>query len=139
MKNHLYLLVALMLYGICYSQEQLSFEYDNAGNQIVREIICVNCREQISQEEEFVESSEHNNISYYPNPVAEVLNIKWPEDIHITTIEVYSIQGQIVGSLQNLSGLTDVALPFSNYAQGIYHVILIYDNGEQKVLKAIKK
>lgn len=47
--------------------------------------------------------------------------------------------GQLVSSKQKLQDSDNTTVEFQNLAQGIYNVILVYNNGEKKVLKVIKK
>lgn len=133
--------------GCAFSQNTLSFNYDSAGNQTVREIICINCSvggkiaSESSQEENLEQSKEHTQISFYPNPVQEELYIKWVNEDNqfATSIEVYSLQGQMMYTQQNLSETDNTTIQFQSYAQGMYSVFLIYNNNEKKVLKVIKK
>lgn len=146
MMKYLFSIILLITWS-SYSQNTLSFSYDSAGNQTVREIICINCNvggkiaTESSQEENLEQSKEHTQISFYPNPVQEELYIKWinEDGQFVTSIDVYSLQGQMVYTQQNLSETDNTTVAFQNYAQGVYSVLLIYNNNEKKALKVIKK
>jgi len=143
MKHIYYVLLLFITYG-SYAQQTFSFTYDEAGNQKIRQLICINCRtsdKNETQDLSLTESSDFPQISFYPNPVQEELYLKWQIDknLYVNSIEVYTMQGQIVYSKQNLSQSDTANIVFSNFAQGIYNVLLIYNNGDKKDLKIVKK
>lgn len=76
------------------------------------------------------------SFNYYPNPVKDILNIDTNSDIKY--IEVYNLQSQKIMSLEAekvVNGKVNVrALP-----QGVYVFRVIFDNGEVKSLKVVKK
>ncbi|MFV0305668.1 MAG: endonuclease [Moheibacter sp.] len=74
------------------------------------------------------------NISLYPNPVKNSLNIQ--SDEKIEKIEVYSISGKKVQS--GKPNTTDVEINVSNYAVGTYMIKLTI-NGKVTSQKFIKK
>jgi len=130
-----------------YSQSSLSFTYDGAGNQVVREIICVNCRnsQNFKKNEEksidFTTADLESKISFYPNPVQEELVINWTATNlrQVEGIEIYTIQGKTMFSQTNLSGKSGASVYFTDYAQGMYLVSLIYNDGTSENFKIIKK
>lgn len=145
----LFLAVSALLFQIyCHGQEKISFQYDSSGNQIVRELICITCEDpagRIKNSDEITESdfttSIYDQVKYYPNPVLETLYIQWQnkENNAVTSIEVYSMTGQLVTSKQNLVKEVTSAIEFQNLSQGLYNVVLVYTTGEKKVLKVVKK
>lgn len=144
--KQLYTIVFLFIICGVKAQTTLSFDYDESGNQKLREIICVNCRtangtDQEVTNQEFTESADFPQISFYPNPVQEELFIKWElnENLYISSLEVYNIQGQFIYSKDDLSQANTTSISFGNLAQGMYVVSLVYNNGEKKDLKVIKK
>jgi len=141
-----FLLVAT--YGYTQSQgEKIQFTYDNSGNQIVRQLICISCKDPGGRpanpfsDEDLIESTEHQKISYYPNPVLEQLYIKWYNDENkfVKSVSVYSMSGQLVSSKQNLGEKDNTTVDFLNLPTGTYSVVLFYSNDEKKDLKVIKK
>lgn len=141
-------LALLLMEGACYAQGSLSFEYDEAGNQILREMTCVNCNTPSAgrhampgfadgQPDEIIDGQ----ISYYPNPVLEQLHIEWTNDAKssLKSINVYSISGQLVLSQMDVQDKDRTDLGFGDRAQGIYNIVLLYTNGEQKTIKVVKK
>lgn len=147
MKNFI-LLFSLMLINSAYSQNVISFNYDTAGNQTQRELICINCNptgrkniENITSDTDLIKSLEYNEISYYPNPVLETLYLKWlnNDGVVVESIEVYSLTGAIILSLSNLEKSNNTTIDFHSVSEGFYNVRVIYSNGKSKDLKIIKK
>jgi hypothetical protein len=146
MKN-LLTLVVLGISCCCYSQtsNSLNFDYDNAGNQTVRELeICIGCRSKApsqSTDQNYVQSEEFDEISYYPNPVLEQLSLKWvnSSDRYVKNVNIYSVSGQLMSELNDLNEKETTTAEFSQFAEGLYVVTLNYNNGEQKTLKVVKK
>jgi hypothetical protein len=79
-----------------------------------------------------VNQFEASDISYYPNPVVDVLNIK--SDSKISNIEVYNLLGQKVDSKILDSNRIDL----SNLASGTYLVKFTSDTLQQSI-KVIKQ
>ena len=142
----------LLLAFSSYSQNKLLFEYDTAGNQIKRSI-CINClnRNAITPDKpkeipmleakDLIKSEPEDTFSYYPNPVKEELYIKWEllNDNKVTEIQLYSLSGQMLKSIPKLENQNSESITFQEYPSGIYSVLIIYSNGEQKTLKIIKQ
>ena len=127
-----------------YSQSNvLAFNYDTAGNQVKRQLICVNCREagdEGADSRKFENTPEFEDISFYPNPVEEVLSVKWiTEYSFVDKIEIYSLSGQYLRQIGNLKDQNEITIDFSSFSQGIYNVILFYNDNSTKNLKIIKK
>lgn len=141
----MYKITTLFLLLQCYllqAQDKITFAYDNAGNQVLREI-CVNCNARTSaktiKELKKEDLQEIDQISYYPNPVSEELYINWEliTDKKVQSIKLVSISGKILGTY---SPKTDtMVIGFQNLPQGLYLIHLIYNTSEEKVLKIIKK
>lgn len=134
--------------GATYAQNTLSFEYDEAGNQKIRELTCVNCNTPSAGRHAMVNDNEENpdkvlsgKISYYPNPVLEQLHIDWTNDenSYLKKIEVYSMSGQLIVSQENPKDKNNTILEFSNMAQGIYNITFEYSDGQSKTIKVVKK
>ncbi|MEZ5015637.1 MAG: choice-of-anchor V domain-containing protein [Flavipsychrobacter sp.] len=72
------------------------------------------------------------SVSTYPNPVVNELNIKFGNIITSTYhIQVINMQGQIIAQQTNtVSSSSVVKLNTTNWASGIYHVVL--NNGAAK-------
>lgn len=150
MKNYL-LVLFLGLSLIAKAQDnKITFDYDNAGNQTVREL-CLSCtkanyktkapKEIIAlKEEDLQKFSPEDIISYYPNPVKEELYLKWElvADKAVVTIYLYALNGQVLKTYENLDKSNNLNIPFFNYPSGTYLVMLVYNDGEQKTIKIVK-
>ena len=133
-----------------YSQNKILFEYDTAGNQVKR-VLCINCRTLIATEEtlkeianlkpeDLLKSFPEDVISYYPNPVKEELYLKWEltDNNKVSLIQIYSLTGQLVGTYNKLENINNQVMSFQRYPSGIYDLLILYTNGEQKSIKIIK-
>jgi hypothetical protein len=124
------------------------FEYDTAGNQIKREL-CINCpiaAGKVAQKSEapletLQQFNPEDTFSYYPNPVQEQLYLKWQKasDTKLLSIQIFSLNGQIMKTINQLESKNEATLAFQNYPQGVYSVLLTYSDGEEKSIKIIKQ
>jgi hypothetical protein len=80
-------------------------------------------------------------ISYYPNPVKEELYLKWDiiNNNKVSEIQVYTITGQLVRSYAKLDNQNNFVMAFQSYPEGIYTLLLLYTDGDQKSIKIIKQ
>ncbi|MCA1920001.1 MAG: T9SS type A sorting domain-containing protein [Flavobacterium piscis] len=130
---------------------KIIFEYDLSGNQKKRSL-CLNCPSATGKnaapkeieelaEEDLIKFSEEDLISYYPNPVKEELYVKWQftNNNYVKSVQVFSITGQLLKDYATTLKSNSQNIPFQNYPDGIYAVIIQYSNGEQKSIKIIKK
>jgi hypothetical protein len=143
--------IPLITCFICSSQTKITFNYDAAGNQILRELCLSGCTAKPSKEipkeieaitdEDLQKFSPEDIISYYPNPVKEELYLKWElkDDNRVLSIVVYSLNGQILNTFSATEKLNTQNISFQNYPTGMYIVALIYTNGDQKTIKIIKQ
>ena len=139
----------------CKGQNKIEFSYDAAGNQIRREI-CVGCRMASGKEvknkntvdesdmmlvdQDQLVTSNSDKISYYPNPVREELYLSWEANSNksVTSIQLFSLNGQLLQTFIKLNG-SKQTIPFLNYPTGMYLVVFLYSDGEQKSIKILKK
>lgn len=77
---------------------------------------------------------DNNLFNIYPNPVHNILNIMTPLSNY--TIELYTIQGQLIKKHLNISKST--TLDYSQYADGIYFMKLSSEK-KSKTYKIIKE
>ncbi|WP_165395999.1 T9SS type A sorting domain-containing protein, partial [Flavobacterium sp. J27] len=100
-------------------ENRISFSYDNAGNQVRRELSFFIPRPIGEEEPSSKNSSEikedellkffpEDIISYYPNPVEEELFLKWEliDNNQVKKIEVYSFSGQLMKVISTLEKQT---------------------------------
>lgn len=148
MKKYLFLLfLAFSIVGR--AQDKIKFSYDTAGNQVSR-ILCINCPPETGKhvkeieaivEEDLEKVPGGDMISYYPNPVKEELYLKWDltNDNYVTTIQVISITGQILGTYQATKNNNTQNILFQSYPSGVYIVVINYKSGTPKTFKIIKQ
>jgi hypothetical protein len=131
---------------------RLHFEYDTAGNQTSRFLNFNSSSTRTAQnetpkeiselkEEDLLKFSPNDVISYYPNPVREELYLKWDltNENKVSSIEVFSINGQRVNVFTDLENENAKNIPFQEYPEGTYLVLLNYTSGEQKSITILKK
>lgn len=75
-------------------------------------------------------------ISYYPNPVKDILNLV--SDKNVTNVSVYSIEGKLVKNIANLDE-SKVQLDLSTLTTGTYVVKATTRDNKTKTFKVIKK
>ncbi len=141
---------ALTITSSAQTGQRIKFEYDAAGNQ-TRRFICLNCLARIAdsapkeivalKEEDLLKFSPNDVISYYPNPVREELYLKWEliNENKVSSIDVFSINGQRINSYANLEKENAKNIPFQEYPQNTYLVVLNYTSGEQKSITILKQ
>jgi len=148
-------LTTLLLFGFCAfsnAQQKLTFDYDSAGNQIVRNLCISGCSTtgksasevkdvEALTEDDLLKFSKQDVISYYPNPVKEQLYIKWEliNDNKVSSIVVYGISGQVLQNLSRTENIDNQIISFGEYSRGVYLVVLNYKDGDQKTIKIIKQ
>ena len=73
--------------------------------------------------------------------IFEELYLKWElvNENKVASIEVYSMGGQLVKSIQKLEDNNSSVISFNEYTSGTYSILLLYSNGEQKSITIIKK
>ncbi|KIA99668.1 hypothetical protein OA88_19105 [Flavobacterium sp. JRM] len=132
-------------------QTKITFNYDAAGNQILRELCLSGCTakpiKDIPKEieaitnEDLQKFSPEDVISYYPNPVREELYLKWElkDDNRVSSIVVYGLNGQILKTYHKTEKMNTQNISFQSYPAGVYVVALIYTSGDQKTIKIIKQ
>lgn len=145
----------LLFFCICFiskAQQKITFNYDSAGNQILRELCLTGCNPlakpgkdvkeiEAIVDEDLLKFSEKDVISYYPNPVKEELYIKWElmDGNYVNSIQVFTITGQLLRAYQPTVRSDNQNVAFQDYPRGIYAVMLYYSNGDQKSIKIIKQ
>lgn len=131
------------------AQQKITFEYDGAGNQVLRELCLSGCNPLAKQtkeietivEEDLQKFFPTDAISYYPNPVREELYLKWElfENNAVSLVSVYGLNGQVLKTYAISESTNALNISFSEYSRGVYIVALNYKNGDQKTIKIIKQ
>ncbi|WP_233430755.1 T9SS type A sorting domain-containing protein [Flavobacterium tructae] len=144
--------ITLLMLGISFlsqAQTKIQFNYDAAGNQILRELCLSGCSQSAKQvkeidalvEEDLLKFSPEDVISYYPNPVKEELYLQWQltNNNYVTSVVIYSISGQVLQNYSTNERTNSLNIPFQNYPGGVYLVLLSYKDGGEKSIKIIKQ
>jgi hypothetical protein len=76
------------------------------------------------------------SISYYPNPVKDILNLV--SEKNVTNVSVYNIEGKLVRNFASLDE-SKVQLDLSTLITGTYVVKATTKDGKAKTFKVIKK
>ncbi len=150
MKKQL-LILTFFIFSVSFGQNKIRFDYDDAGNQ-TRRYICPNCNNRKAKDADYknaetiadsdlIQDDLYNQISYYPNPVREELYVKWQNtpSLQVETIELYALTGQFIKSFKDVKNTTLATIGFQSYPEGLYNLILVYNNGDRKTLKIVKK
>lgn len=148
-----FLLIILLIFcSPANAQQKLTFNYDQAGNQVLRELCLSGCSVsakrvddikeiQALTDDDLLKFSPEDVISYYPNPVKEELYLQWQlaQDNYVTLIRVYSLTGQVLRTYQGNATMNNLNIPFQSYPTGVYLVLLSYKDGGEKSIKIIKQ
>jgi len=149
------LLITLLLFGLSgiTQAQKIRFEYDVAGNQVLR-TYCISCASRSSEslqpaakdaaditDADLQKFFPEDVISYYPNPVRDEMFLKWEliNDNKVNTIEVYSLNGQLLKLYKDTANSNSRSISFQDYPVGVYFIHLNYADGDQKSIKIIKE
>ena len=136
---------------VIFSQKEIYFKYDVAGNQVFRgESIIGKQDENTSQLinsnlyiDQTVEEKFWAEISIYPVPVKDILTVKWTNEINdlINTVSMYQY-GIVNWSFQqkNISNLNrQIQINMSNYYMGVYVLSINLKDGRVYTRKILKQ
>lgn len=152
MKRILLTSIFSFLFLFVSAQDKLAFKYDTAGNQTSRQRICVNCTPTLKAvipssdsipliaEEPDKVLNEFKLITY-PNPVTDELYVEWiknPDKV-ISRIQLSSFDNRILFKMAIKENQAEQVIDFSNYAVGMYILVVYYTNETKQSFKIIKK
>lgn len=137
---------------------RIQFTYDNAGNQTLRDRVCINCGsakqavdslavEDVVLEEDLLENAASlgngdstSRIVAYPNPVTNLLSVEWEADQkQVAQIVLFSGIGQQLYQKTIKSGYGNLDLNFAIYPTGRYIVSVFYTDNTKQTFHVIKK
>lgn len=126
-----------------------AYEYDNAGNRIVRKVIELPMPNNMYNDTEsnnvchvdniyYIDNVQDYTIKIYPNPTSSLIyvDIEGDNADKNATLSVYNISGSLLHTKQITGNSTIVDL--SNYPVGAYLVIMQLKN-EKTTWKVLKK
>lgn len=139
--------------------QELSFEYDAAGNQTTRRWICVNCpvirsvaqpteiaattpaKEAVTKKTDTTNALPKRKLIAYPNPLTEILNVKWSADdkSYVKSIDVFSMTGVRTYHQNCGQGQSETSISFFNLAPGGYVMRVVYSDDKQEAVRLIKQ
>ncbi len=149
MKVKLLLLFSCISIALSYSQDKLTFTYDAAGNQILRDKVCIDCppplAPQFSRAGVDADLSE-NGLStkpfvVYPNPTTHLLFVEWlnTDGSVVEELNLFTLDGKHLLNLKPKSDMRQVNIDFSKYPSGVYLLITNFNSGKRESFKIIKK
>ena len=133
-----------------YSQQELCFHYDKAGNQRLI-TICGSGEEQLSDEELFKDTldekrreernAEKITLDVAPNPVVDELTVYWQhkEQKPMTELFITSADGKILYKKEALQGASQHKVNISKYPIGFYLLVMEFTDGSRKIFKVVKR
>ena len=126
--------------------QTLFFSYDAAGNQILRNVVCINCggatnreHNNLALEEKMTVSAESFTAS--PNPVTHKLRVQWvfDEANPLQMLQLHSANGSLLQKLPIKTNVGQTELDFTLYLPGVYLLMGIGLNGKITTIKIIKQ
>jgi hypothetical protein len=82
-----------------------------------------------------------HKLMAYPNPLTEILNVKWWNDdqVYVKNIEVFTLSGVRLFSKTYSDKERETSISFLDFAAGSYLLKASYSNNKQEVVKLIKQ
>ena len=150
MKTKVLLIISFFISILSYSQTEIYFKYDEAGNQRYRGTN-INARQvQDKQQEQVVVTTAKTEeekfwaeLNLYPVPVKDVLNIQWTDTVNelIDTVSLY--QHSVTGwNFQQKNSVTlnrQVQINMTGYYLGVYVLSFTLKDGRVYTKNIIKE
>lgn len=148
--NTLIPLFCLFFFSI-QAQDKLVFSYDNAGNQILRDRICLNCSAaKADVAKDAIPSTDSDEIAQdwldekfiaSPNPVTDILSVEWinKKETEILQLSLYGSGNRLLYTLKPVTGINQAEFNFSRYPSGFYILLVSYSDGKTETYKILKK
>lgn len=141
-----YLILLSLLPLAVFSQSTLYFSYDAAGNQVLRDVVCINCGGTIMRTHNTLPSDEKitvavESLTASPNPVTHKLTIKWVYNKAnpLQELQLRSANGSLLQKLPAKTEVGQTELDFSTYLPGMYLLMGIGSNGKITTIKIVKQ
>lgn len=144
----LILLIGINVYGFAQSTLPRTYDYDNAGNRILRTTVPL--RQAIAadsdtifadvsntkQEPYYEEIVGENNVKVYPNPTKGMVTLQFDKPVKTGLYRLSDLSGKLLsdGTITN----PIVTLDLSRYENGVYLLTLTLD-GQTDTWKIIKQ
>lgn len=133
------------------AQSTITFSYDSAGNQILRDrIVLRSSTKSIKDSVQDIMATELNDdemnssellLTAYPNPVTNILKVAWVFDENDKNQQVIlsSISGQQLANFKIQTQKGEQSIDFTKYATGMYLLTVVGETDIKKTFKIIKK
>ena len=140
-KSCLVLLGLFLSSHLVFSQNKISYEYDNAGNRISRKVVPM-FRSEVAEETEeittYMEVIEDLEIRIFPNPTDGIISIELdnlPDNV-LADISLYQLSGSLIDRKANIGFSTSFNI--TDQPAGIY-ILKIVAGDKQSEWKIIKR
>ena len=135
------LLIISIGFIICYSQNNIYFDYDESGNRIYRGLVMPEKKstsdKNSEEREEFKDQVNGKDIFIYPNPVTSELIIKIPslKDDEFASLSLYDQNGRLI--YRNDHATVSNKMSLADQLQGIYFLNIQIDESiiQWKIIK----
>ncbi|MEM9361246.1 MAG: T9SS type A sorting domain-containing protein [Bacteroidota bacterium] len=153
--------LCLLLGSTTWAQNQykIQFSYDSAGNQTLRDRVCINCgtskevldsipTEDVAIQEDLLEDLSGvdntpetiSNIAAYPNPVTDLLTVEWRDnERRVAKVILFSGIGRQLYEKTISSRQGNTQLSFATYPTGHYILSVYYTDSTRKTFHILKK
>ncbi|WP_159075847.1 T9SS type A sorting domain-containing protein [Muricauda brasiliensis] len=159
----------LLLFGLLWAfmgtallaqdEYRVQFSYDSAGNQTLRDWVCINCGtskeavvdstkvEEVALENDILEGildkkniTGTSTIVAYPNPVTEQLTVEWVDnEKQVAQVILFSGIGQQLFQRTIKSRQGNTNIDFGIYAPGRYILSVYYTDNTNQTFHILKK
>ena len=141
----------ILIFSSLFAQQKLKFTYDTAGNQIIRERVCLTCLQTILPQEEdslvtdnpedLIDNVLDLKIIASPNPVTQTLFVSWEStpELKPYQLEVYTIDGKWLTSYELRDEQVDEEINFLYHPAGVYFIKVLFTNKEIRGFKVLKE
>ncbi len=134
MKQLLILTIIILSTQLIQAQSYVTYTYDNAGNRIARQTIILKNTENKNSDKNKISEINNifgkGNITVYPNPAKELLNIQFT-DINTENeiiLQLYDINGKLLQTEKTKNYNTTINL--SNETAGVYILKILSGNSK---------
>ena len=135
------LLFTVIIPTIGFSQTVVRYDYDEAGNRILRAVIVLKTTENDSLKtiQNYEGLIGETKITVYPNPNQGSFSVEFSESLNnqeSTDIYIHDLNGKEVYKKENLGILTNIDISYCE--KGIYFMTIVKDT-DKKIWKIIKQ
>lgn len=148
MKTKLLLFISFISFTLSYSQDKLTFTYDTAGNQILRDKVCIDCpppsapqQPQTALDAGLMENNAGKKpFVVYPNPTTHLLFVEWlnANGSAVEELNLFTLDGKHLFRLKPKKGIGQANIDFSKYPTGVYLLVANFNSGKNESFKIIK-